>query len=243
MLALDEQVGPTAGAHGFEVTRPRFGSIDRRWVRRNAVGDVAVVEVAATAGPSEGDLRAFELWIAVTPEPALARLRQGQSESVVQALQHSASLGMYTAVLPPPGGEPTPGSGSWWKVPEADVAPEVAAGIAAELERTGWPTLTRLLDREALLAQVRSGDLGNRTTASPRVLAGAEAMLLADRGPSPRLDELIAMLDEGVDGRGRPYAGVATAFLRARAGERAPARARGARAWFRRRHKGARPAG
>ena len=64
--------------------------------------------------------------------------------------------------------------------------------MVAQLANHGWPTLTRLLNRQALLDSIRSGDLGHMKAEHFEVLlAQAEAVLIADDGPSARLGELL----------------------------------------------------
>jgi hypothetical protein len=64
--------------------------------------------------------------------------------------------------------------------------------MVGQLADHGWPTLTRLLDRQALLGSIRSGDLGYMKSGPCSVFfAQAEALLIAEDGPSARLDELL----------------------------------------------------
>jgi hypothetical protein len=64
--------------------------------------------------------------------------------------------------------------------------------MVVQLTDHGWPARTRLLNRQALLDLIRSGDLGYMKAEHFEVFfARAEALLIAGDGPSARLDELL----------------------------------------------------
>ena len=99
------------------------------------------------------------------------------------------SLGLYRDRLHPAG---TPsGAAGWWQVSSEDDACVAAADMVVQLAEHGWPTLIRLLNRDALLDSIRSGDLGHMKGEHEVFFARAEALLIADDGPSARLEELL----------------------------------------------------
>jgi hypothetical protein len=102
------------------------------------------------------------------------------------------SMGLYQQRLYPSG---TPdGTERWWQVDSPRRVGPAVDDMRAQLERQGWPVLSRLLDRAAMVDQVRSGRLGSwRKEHVPGIFAVAEALLLMDEGPSPALDEQLAI--------------------------------------------------
>jgi hypothetical protein len=103
------------------------------------------------------------------------------------------SMGLYQRRLSPSN---TPdGDEGWWRVDSPRRVPQVVDDMRAQLERRGWPVLTRLIERDAMVARVRRGELGFwRKTNVPAYFATAEALLLMDAGPSPALDEQLALV-------------------------------------------------
>lgn len=124
--------------------------------------------------------------LAVAPEPWLrwqrAKLGAGMPTAV------SESLGLYRKRLHP-SSAPT-GVDVWWEVTDEGSAFEAAQAMVVGLEANGWPLLKRLLTRDGMLSQIRSGDLGDmRRTSLGVFFAMAEALMLMDEGPSSALDE------------------------------------------------------
>jgi uncharacterized protein DUF4304 len=78
----------------------------------------------------------------------------------------------------------------WWSVRDSRSAERCADDVLAQLADTALPRLHELLDRVAMLAAVRNGQLGF----GPVYTLAPLAVLLADQGPSAELDELIARL-------------------------------------------------
>src|SRR5215467_9715065 len=76
--------------------------------------------------------------------------------------------------------------------------------MAAQLAAHGWPALTRLLDRRALLDSVRAGNLGFMAGGRGKFFAIAEAVLIADDGPSARLEELLGRAAASANPAQRP---------------------------------------
>lgn len=103
------------------------------------------------------------------------------------------SMGLYKQRLGPSN---TPGGNEgWWQVDSRRRVSQAVDDMRAQLERQGWPVLNRLLERDAILDQVRQGNLGFWRKANvPGYFATAEALLLMDAGPSPALDEQLALV-------------------------------------------------
>lgn len=99
-------------------------------------------------------------------------------------------LGLYRDRLNPTG---SPAERDiWWQVHDDVDAQEVAHDMVVQLEAQGLPRLLNLLDRENLLAAVRAGDLGFFKGSNLDVyFKRAEAVLIADRGLTPELEQLL----------------------------------------------------
>jgi Domain of unknown function (DUF4304) len=123
--------------------------------------------------------------LAVAPRPWLDWLH-ASSEPLQKSI--SDSLGLYRDRLHPSGS--TPRRDIWWEVHGAD-AQEVAHDMVVQLA-DGLPRLLNLSHRENLLAAIRERDLGHFKGPNPEVFfKRAEAVLIADRGLSPELEELL----------------------------------------------------
>jgi len=177
--ALRDVVAPAARVAGFKGSAPT-------WRMTNAMGDWAVVNVQSSVYSTSQSLRCV-INVAVAPEPWLAWQRQSLG-SLPKAI--TESLGLYRDRLHPTG--TPPGVDGWWEVSDHREASAAATDMREQLATHGWPSLKRLMDREALLDQIRCRDLG-RMKAKHFVVffARAEALLLAENGPSARLDELL----------------------------------------------------
>jgi hypothetical protein len=100
------------------------------------------------------------------------------------------SLGLYRDRLHP-SGSPA-GRDIWWQVHDDADAQEAAHDMVVQLEAHGLPTLLNLLDRENMLAASRAQDLGHAKGPDLEVFfKRAEAVLIADRGLTPELEELL----------------------------------------------------
>ena len=178
--ALRDVVGPAARAHGFKGSAPN-------WRRSNDLGDWAIVNVQSSKYSTRESLRCV-INLSVAPEPWLAWTAT-QRGSLPRSPSEAA--GLYRKRLLPTG---TPEDvDGWWEVNAPDEAPAVATDMVRRLDGAGWPTLERLLDRDAMLDQVRAGDLGFiKREFHPVLFAHAQAMLLSDEGPSAELNEQLA---------------------------------------------------
>ena len=203
--ALRDVVGPAARAHGFKGSAPN-------WRRGNDLGDWAIVNVQSSRYSTRESLRCV-INLSLAPEPWLAWTAE-QRGPLPKTL--SESYGLYRKRLLPTG-TPVDVDG-WWEVNEPDEAPGVAADMVRQLDEAGWPTLERLLDRDAMVDQVRAGDLGFiKREFHAELFAHAQAMLLADRGPSAELDEQLAYALDHAHGAQREGAREFDAWVRERA--------------------------
>jgi hypothetical protein len=176
--ALRDIVGPAARAAEFKGS----GST---WRSANSQGDWAVVNVQSSSRSTAESLRCV-INPAVAPAPRLDWLRESLG-SLPKSV--SESLGLWRDRLHPAG---TPARADrWWQISSDRDARAAAADMVAQLADHGWPALTRLLNRQALRNSIRSGDLGFWKAGHFVVpFARAGAVLIAEDGPSARLDEL-----------------------------------------------------
>ena len=175
--ALREVVGPSARVHGFKGSAPNWRKVNER-------GDWAIVNVQSSRYSTGASLRCV-VNLSLAPEPWLAwtAARRGPLPKTL-----SESYGLYRKRLLPTGTPPR--VDGWWEVHHPADAPDVATDIVRRLDEAGWPILERLLDRDALVDQVRAGDLGFLRREHHDVLfARAQTLLLSDDGPSTELDE------------------------------------------------------
>jgi len=182
--ALRDIVSPAARGEGFKGSAPN-------WRLTNAQGDWAVTNVQSSMFSSSEDLRCV-INLAVAPAPWLAWKREtlgGLPKNIDE------SLGLYRARLNPLGTPPD--ADGWWRIRDSREATAAAEDMVQQLTAVGWPTIKRLMDRGALLEQVRSGDLGLiERSWSEGYFVRAEAVLIASDGPSPRLGGLLADLSQ-----------------------------------------------
>jgi hypothetical protein len=151
--------------------------------------------------------------LAVAPAPWLDWLRESLG-SLPRSV--TESLGLWRDRLHPSG---TPaGTDRWWQISSDSDARAAAADMIVQLADHGWPALTRLLNRQTLLDSIRSGDLGFRKAEHFEVLfAQAEAVLIAEDGPSARLDELLDRVTTNATAAQQANAAKFAAWVRAHA--------------------------
>jgi Domain of unknown function (DUF4304) len=151
--------------------------------------------------------------LAVAPAPWLDWLREWRGSLPKSVTE---PLGLWRDRLHPAG---TPaGTDRWWQVSSDSDARAAAADMVAQLAEHGWPALTRLLNRQALLDSIRSGDLGHMKAGHFNVFfARAEAVLIAENGPSARLDELLGRATTNAIPAQQANAAKFAAWVRARA--------------------------
>jgi len=179
--ALREHVGPAARDHGFRGTAPT-------WRRCSPSGDWAVVNVQSSPWSTSESVRCV-INLALAPAPWLDWMKESLGAGYPKSV--GESLGLYRTRLHPTGAPA--GADVWWEIDSAAQADAAATDMRHQLDRKGWPCLMRLLEEGAMLEQVRSGDLGLMKRASLGVFfSRAEALLVADDGPGPELDRLLA---------------------------------------------------
>lgn len=149
-----------------------------------------MVNVQSSSFSTAEDVRCV-INLSIAPSPWLDWLNTS-SGSLPKSI--TESLGLYRDRLHP-GGSPA-GRDIWWQVHENADAQDAAHDMVVQLEAHGLPKLVNLLHRENLLAAVRARDLGFFKGPNLEVLVKrAEAVLIADRGLTPELEEL---LDYGI---------------------------------------------
>ena len=154
--------------------------------------------------------------VSVAPAPWLAWMRELLGARYPKSV--GESLGLFRARLHPTGAPA--GADVWWQVNDQAGAEAAVADMVHQLQIIGWPTVTRLLEDGAMLDQVRAGDLGMMKRASLGVFfARAEALLVADDGPSPALDRLLADATANTLAAQRDNAERFAAWLRRRAAD------------------------
>jgi Domain of unknown function (DUF4304) len=176
--ALRDIVGPA-------VREAAFKGSGRTWRRCSPAGDWGVVNVQQSMFSTAAEVRCV-INVAVAPRPWLDWLH---ASSGPLRKSVSESLGLYRDRLHPSGSLPR--RDTWWEVHCAD-AQEVAHDMVVQLEADGLPRLLNLSHRENLLAAIRERDLGHFRDPNLEVFfKRAEAVLIADRGLSPELEELL----------------------------------------------------
>lgn len=203
--ALRDIVGPAARAAGYR------GS-SSTWRSANSQGDWAVVNVQSSRWNTAEHVSCV-INLAVAPAPWLDWQREllgGLPKWV------SEPLGLYRDRLYPAG---TPaGVDAWWQISTDRDARLAAADMVVQLADHGWPTLTRLLNRQALLDSIRAGDLGFMKAPHVELLfVQAEAVLIAEDGASARLDELLDRAAASASPAKQAYTARFAAWVRARA--------------------------
>jgi hypothetical protein len=186
--ALRETVGPALRAQGFKGS----GS---NWSLSSPRRDVAIVNVQRSQHGSSSETL-FVINLAVVPEPWLAYQHAGRDLPKTVKESH----GLWRDRLHPTTPSHVRGSEAWWSVTDAESAATATEDALQQLQRVGAPKLRELLDREALMASIRAGDLGFFRGESHRVLFDlALAVLLADEGRQADLDDVLDRLATGDD--------------------------------------------
>lgn len=190
-VGLKDDVAPVVRAAGFK------GS-GRNFSRKNDLGDVAFLNIQGSAY-SESDHLVFYVNVAVVPYPWW-RSRIDDWEKPPSKPDYS--FGLYENRLYRQHGE--------WEITNADSARAVTRDLRVRInQHDGLPLLTSLLDREKMKARIRDGDLGlfNRDDNWDAYFDRALAILLADEGPGPELDQAMARLRNHVE-QSDPYGGL-----------------------------------
>jgi hypothetical protein len=176
---LRDLVGPA-------VRQADFKGSGSTWQRSNSAGDWAVVNVQSSPFSTAAELYCV-INLSIVPAPWL-----DWEGTWLGSLPKNVreSLGLYRDRLHPAGSPP--GRDVWWTVHDRDDAPEAAHDMVAQLEARGLPLLLKLLNREDLLAAIRARDLGHLRGPNLEVFFKcAEAVLIADYGPTPELTGLL----------------------------------------------------
>ena len=206
--AVRDVLAPQARAHGFK------GS-GRTWRRTNELGDCAIVNLQGSSYSSASSAR-YVINLSVVPEPWAASMAMTLGRRP-KALPES--WGLYKRRLHPTG---TPAdTDQWWRADRPRAVEPVVADMVRRLDADGWPTLEKLLDREAMVEQARAGDLGFVTREhAPGYVATGLAVLLSDYGTSDELDEQLDLMLATSTTRALEHARELVAWIRARAASR-----------------------
>jgi hypothetical protein len=148
-------------------------------------GDWALVNVQSSSWNTAQCVRCV-INLAVAPAPWLDWMRESLG-SLPKSVRES--LGLYRDRLH--SADTPAGVDGWWQISSQSAARTAAADMVVQLAEHGWPTLTRLLGRQALIGSIRSGNLGHTKGEHEVFFARAEAVLIAEDGSSARLDELL----------------------------------------------------
>ena len=149
--------------------------------------------------------------LAVAPAPWLDWMHESLG-SLPKSVRES--LGLYRDRLHP--ADTPAGVDGWWQIRSQSDARTAAADMVAQLGEHGWPMLTRLLDRQALIESICSGNLGHTKGEHEVFFARAEAVLIAEDGPSARLDELLERATANAIPAQQANAATFAAWVRAR---------------------------
>jgi hypothetical protein len=179
--AARELLVPAAREHGYVGAFPT-------WRKRSAEDDWAIVNLQSSPRSTAAELRCV-LNVAVAPQIWIRWL-----EAIPGARsqrQPSESSGLYRTRIHPRDADP--GRDAWWTVADANSARSAVTEMSEQMSEKGWALLETLLDREAMLSQIRvAGDLGDmKRVSQPIVFKRAEAALLLELG---RRDELAGVL-------------------------------------------------
>jgi hypothetical protein len=177
-VALRDILAPVLRSNGFK------GS-GRNFRRTNDHGDWAVVNVQSSSFGTSAEA-SCAVNLALAPRPWIEWLSHlnGHPPPMTVGEQH----GLYRDRLRPPGVR----SDYWWRVDSEATARTAAEEMVELLQSTGLPTLTRLLDREHLLTAVRTCELGDfNGDRWATFCKRAEALLIAEDGPSQQLTDLL----------------------------------------------------
>jgi hypothetical protein len=180
--ALREIVGPFLRKEGFR------GS-GQTWRLKAPNCDVAVVSVQRSKFSTRDHVQCL-VALAVVPEVWWQWERD--SPGGATSTQPSTAHAFYIEGLGPKG---TAEARPWWHVTRGTDAELAALDMVTQLRETGLPALRHLLNREAMIDALRSGDFGE----APR-FERALAVLLSDYGPSPELEQLLTRIEASAHG-------------------------------------------
>lgn len=144
---LRDRIGPVLRAEGFTGTAPT-------WRLTAPDGDCAIVNVQSSSMTTAKAVR-FTVNLAVVPEPWWTRPGRPGGGA-----KPSEADGLWRDRLHPARGVPQHGPEPWWLIRrEADLK-KCGDDVVRQLTSRGVPVLRQLLDRERLVATIRTGDFG-----------------------------------------------------------------------------------
>jgi uncharacterized protein DUF4304 len=205
-VALRDQLGPIARAHGYKGSAPT-------WRKNSPAGDWAVVSVGTSRYSTANRLHC-SVSMGFAPEPWLRWEAEHLGTQLPERVSESVCL--YWHQLGPEGR--LADEEQSWDVYDQESALLAVSDMVVQLDRVGWPVLERMFDRTAMVERVRSRELGSiRNSATIAFLARAEALLLMDAGPSDTLESLLAHSMNTSPAGGRAHAERFNSWVRAQA--------------------------
>jgi hypothetical protein len=194
-LLLRDHLRPLLRAEGFA------GSGASTWRRRSERGDWAIVNLqrsrqAGRSLPTGQDGVWFTINLAVVSNPWWEWVTAYYEDHYVERERRRSTLpdaaaGYWRTRLNAPA-HLSVGYPNWWTVHDGESAHACGRDVTARLTGTGIPEVLRHLPRDAQLTAARTGRFDGTGNWGERA---ALAVLLADDGPSPELDRLLAVLE------------------------------------------------
>jgi hypothetical protein len=184
-------VGPALRSEGFKGSGGTF-------TLTVSSGDCAVVNVQSSQFNTAEEVR-FIVNLAVIPEPWWGWQVSHLGSAVPKTPRES--LGLWRDRLHPTAEVSDGRSEPWWLVRDEASAVRCGQDVNHQLTTGALARLRRLLDRDTMLAAVRSGDFGFVHFHVDAALA----VLLADEGESAELTRVLVRLASEPDDRRRAY--------------------------------------
>ena len=205
-MALNEFVGPAVRDAGFK------GS-GKTWRRVNGHGDWAIVNVQSSAWGTSEELRCV-INISLVPQPWIAWTSHLLDQEVPKTPGEAS--GLYRDRIHPTGSPAN--TDTWWTVRNEVDAEAVARDMVVRLRTDALPILANLLERPKLLESLRNKDLGMVGGAGwDLYFMRAEAVLRAEEGMSPQLEEILDYIDRHSEEKLRASAERLISWVRSRA--------------------------
>ena len=205
-VALNEFVGPAVRDAGFN------GS-GKTWRRVNGHGDWAIVNVQSSAWSTSEELRCV-INISLVPQPWIAWTSHLLDQEVPKTPGEAS--GLYRDRIHPTGSPAN--TDTWWTARNEADAGAVARDMVLRLTTDALPLLANLLERPKLLESLRNKDLGMvRGAGWDLHFMRAEAVLRAEEGMSPTLEELLDDIDRHSGEKLRTNAERLISWVRSRA--------------------------
>ncbi len=183
---LRDRIGPALREDGFRGS----GST---WSLRSPEGDIAIVNAQSSLSSSKAEV----LFIMNLSIVCLPWLRYQGHPIPKMPKEYN---GLWRDRLHPSSEVPAARPDRWWSVTDEATAIQAADDVVGQLRSVGVPLLRRLLHREALVATIRTGDLGFfKGPGHTTLFDSALVVLLTDEGRTDEATEALADLREKKD--------------------------------------------